>query len=171
MDENSPTAQGASLPVSLPFRAVLTPHRSLPPQGFLILMALLTAVSFVTGLAFALMGAWPVFGFFGLDVALVYLAFKLNYRAARAREIVDVTRDTLVVTRVSADGRRRSVARFNPSWANLDTREAPDGSVDLVLGMHGRTMRLARDLGSDERREFARALRAALQLVKRAELR
>ena len=65
------------------YQAVLTPHRSLGPRGFLILMSAVATVSFVAGFAFLLMGAWPVFGFFGLDVALVYLAFKLNYRAAR----------------------------------------------------------------------------------------
>ena len=37
------------------------------------------------------MGAWPVMGFFGLDVLLVYCAFKLNYRAGRLCEIVELT--------------------------------------------------------------------------------
>ena len=32
------------------------------------------------------MGAWPVFGFFGLDVLLIYWAFRLNFRAPRATE-------------------------------------------------------------------------------------
>ncbi len=59
-----------------PFRAVLTPHRSLGPKGFLILMTALSVVSFIAGMAFYLSGAWPVLGFFGLDVVLVYVAFK-----------------------------------------------------------------------------------------------
>ena len=66
------------------FRALLTPHRSLGPTGFLVLMAALAGISFVTGLVFYLAGAWPVMGFFGLDVALVYLAFRLNYRSGAA---------------------------------------------------------------------------------------
>ena len=60
------------------FRAVLHPHRSLGPRGFLILMLAIGGISFVTGMVFLSMGAWPVFGFFGLDVLLVYVAFKLN---------------------------------------------------------------------------------------------
>ena len=62
------------------FSAMITPHRSLGRVGFLVLMAVFGAVSFVAGIAFLLMGAWPVFGFFGLDVVLLYWAFRLNYR-------------------------------------------------------------------------------------------
>ena len=50
------------------FSALLTPHRSLNRTGFLALMIFVSLVSFAAGLAFLLMGAWPVFGFFGLDV-------------------------------------------------------------------------------------------------------
>jgi uncharacterized membrane protein len=145
---------------------VLVPHRSLSPRGFFILMSVLGAVSFAMGLAFAFIGAWPVLGFFGLDVAIVYLAFKLNYRAARATETVEVTRDDLTITRVGANGRTRSVTRLSSTWAKLEELEAPDGSVALSLALHGRRYAVARDLNSDERRSFARALRAALRLVR-----
>ena len=99
-------------------------------------------------------------------MALVYFAFKLNYRSARSREIIEVTRDDLMITRVSANGRRRSVARMNPTWSRLEAREAPDGSVELALSSHGRSVTIARDLGSDERRSFAVSLGAALRLVR-----
>lgn len=86
MDEQRSPAQGVAQPgvIALPFRAVLTPHRSLSPRGFLILMSVLATVSFATGLLFASIGAWPVLGFFGLDVGIIYLAFRLNYRAGTA---------------------------------------------------------------------------------------
>src|SRR5882724_5138615 len=58
------------------FSAVVTPHRSLSRAGFLIVMAALGGISFVAGTAFLLLGAWPVFGFFGLDVLLVYSWFR-----------------------------------------------------------------------------------------------
>src|SRR5260370_7730407 len=68
------------------FSALLTPHRSLNRTGFLVLMAFLSLISFAAGVAFLLMGAWPVFGFFGLDVLAIYWAFKINFRRARACE-------------------------------------------------------------------------------------
>jgi uncharacterized membrane protein len=73
------------------FSATLTPHRSLGRIGFLILMALFGLVSFITGMLFLVLGAWPVFGFCGLDVLLLYWAFRLNYRHAEAYEQVTVT--------------------------------------------------------------------------------
>ena len=65
------------------FRVVLTPHRSLGPKGFLALMLAFGAISFATGIVFYIAGAWPVVGFLGLDVLLVYVAFRLNYRSGR----------------------------------------------------------------------------------------
>ena len=166
MDDNPQSLQAASTPVDLPFLAVLTSHRSLSPRGFVILMSFLGVLSFATGLAFAMAGAWPVLGFFGLDVAIIYLAFKLNYRAARAYETIEVTRDDLKITRVSANGLRRRVTRLSPYWARLETRGSPDGTIDLLIASHGRVVPVARALGSDERHTFAIALRTALRLVR-----
>ena len=64
---------------SLSFERVLLPHRSLPPRGFHLLILILGLISFAVGIGFVSIGAWPVMGFFGLDVALVYIAFRLNY--------------------------------------------------------------------------------------------
>ena len=81
---NGDNNSGAQAPLDPKiFSALLTPHRSLGPTGFLILMACLGGLSFVSGIIFVSIGAWPVFGFFGLDVLLVYLAFRANYRSAR----------------------------------------------------------------------------------------
>ena len=66
------------------FSALLTPHRSLNRTGFLVLMGFVSVISFAAGLAFLLMGAWPVLGFFGLDVLAIYWAFRVNFRSARA---------------------------------------------------------------------------------------
>ena len=86
----------------------LYPHRSLPPQGFLILMAVFGIASFATGIIFASIGAWPVLGFFGLDVALFYWAFRLSYRSGRLCEVVRVTRQQSTVQRIQPDGRRKT---------------------------------------------------------------
>ena len=144
-----------------PFRAVLHPHRSLDPRGFLILMLALGAVSFVTGLVFLSIGAWPVMGFFGLDVLLVYLAFKLNYRAARAYELVELTPATLKLTQVTPSGRSKEF-EFNPYWVRVRFIEHPDGSNNLKLTSHGREFEFGRLLNDEERRDFARVLEGAL---------
>jgi uncharacterized membrane protein len=143
------------------FHAVLTPHRSLGPRGFLILMVALGAMSFVTGVVFLLAGAWPVLGFFGLDVLLVYVAFKLNYRSGRLHEKVDLTPERFILTRVHPSGREE---RFdcNPYWARVNLREWPDGRTLLSIAAQGREYAFGRFLTDDERRDFATALKEAL---------
>jgi len=143
------------------FRAVLHPHRSLGPTGFVVLMSAIGGVSFVAGMVFLLMGAWPVFGFFGLDVALIYLAFKINYRAGRAYELVEVTPETLTLTRVSPAGKRESVD-FNTYWVRVRLAEDQSGRTDLRLASHGRELSFGRFLTDDERRSFSDALSGAL---------
>jgi uncharacterized membrane protein len=149
------------------FSALLTPHRSLNRTGFLVLMALLSVVSFAAGLAFLLMGAWPVFGFFGLDVLVIYWAFRINFRRARASEEIRVTPSELRVRRVSHRGH---VVEFvlNPLWVQLDQKtHAEYGIEKLYLLSKGRRVAIASFLGPDEKASFAKALTAALQAARR----
>jgi len=100
------------------FRALLTPHRSLGRTGFAILMGALLFGWAVTGVVMLSRGAWPVFGFFGLDVIGLYVAFRLNYRAARAHEEVSVSRTALDILKVAPSGKSES-HHFNPFWARF----------------------------------------------------
>ena len=140
---------------------VLRPHRSLSGRGFLILMAVYGAVSFGAGLAFYSMGAWPVLGFCGLDVALVWWAFRVNYRSARETEIIDVSPAELSVRSRDARG-RESVRSLNPYWLRVETHELAGDVCELRLASKGRWVVVGRFLSDPERRELAQALRAAV---------
>jgi uncharacterized membrane protein len=149
------------------FSALLTPHRSLNRTGFLVLMGFLSAVSFVAGVAFWLMGAWPVFGFFGLDILAIYWAFRVNFRRARATEEISVTPSELRVRRVSHRG---DVVEFvlNPLWVQLDRKTHAEFGIErLTLVSKGRRFTIAHFLGPDEKASFANALTAALQAARR----
>ena len=61
------------------WQATLTPHRSLSRQGFLVVMTLVVAVNLVVGALFMAIGAWPVAGFAGLDVLIIWWAFRANF--------------------------------------------------------------------------------------------
>src|SRR5712691_7698322 len=122
------------------FSARLTPHRSLNRTGFLVLMAFLSAVSFAAGIAFLLMGAWAVLGFFGLE---------------------------LRVRRVSHRGHVVEWV-LNPLWVRLDQRiHAEFGIERLYLVSKGRRVSIGNFLGADEKASFAKALMAALQAARR----
>jgi uncharacterized membrane protein len=149
------------------FSAVLTPHRSLGPTGFLIFMLVLGGISFVAGMLFLIAGAWPVFGFFGLDVLLVYWAFRVNYRSARAYEQVTVTPSELTVRKVSYHGAVREWT-LNPVWVRLKRDEHAEFGVQrLFLVSGGRHLPIASFLGAREKESFASALAAALGEARR----
>lgn len=149
------------------FSATLTPHRSLGRVGFLILMVLFGGISFVTGMLFLAIGAWPVLGFFGLDVLLVYWAFRLNYRHADAYEQVTVTPSTLKVRKVSHLGRVHEWV-LNPLWVRLDKIELEEFGIDrLFLISRGRKLTIASFLGPQEKASFAKELGNALSEARR----
>lgn len=149
------------------FKALLTPHRSLGRKGFVILMGSLVAGWGVTGLFFLAQGAWPVFGFFGLDILLVYIAFRLNYRAARAREEVSVSRTALDIRKVDPSGKAEA-HRFNPFWARFSVKRHDEiGITGMVVEAQGQTVPIGSFLNPDDRESFARAFSGALAQARR----
>src|ERR1700748_1129894 len=149
------------------FSALLTPHRSLNRTGFVLVMTFLSVVSFATGIAFLIMGAWPVFGFLGLDVLVIYIAFKINFGRARAREEITVTPSELRVRRGSPRGRGGGWGR-NPLWVRLDEVTHEEfGTERIYLISRGRRLSVGGFLGAEEKASFAKALRAGLVAAKR----
>lgn len=149
------------------FSATLTPHRSLSRRGFLALMSLIAGLWFGTGLYFWSLGAWPVMGFFGVDFIAVWLAFKLNYRAARAYEEVAVSREALVIRKVSAGGRAQEL-RFNPRWARLEvSRDAEGGIQRVTIRSRDGQVPVGAFLNPDDRASFVHAFGAALAEARR----
>jgi len=149
------------------FSAVLTPHRSLSASGFLVVMAAIGALSFAAGVTFLILGAWPVFGFFGLDVLLVYLAFRINYRTATALEEISVTASELKVRKVTHRGQVTEWT-LNPVWVRLDRETHEEfGLQRLFLVSRGRRFPIATFLSPGEKASFATALAAAISAAKR----
>jgi uncharacterized membrane protein len=150
------------------FSAVITPSCSLGRRGFILLMATITVISLTTGLFFLAAGAWPVLGFCGLEVLLIYLALRISYRRAHAYEQVTVTPSELTVRKVTPRG-RVSEWTLNPLWVHLDrVVHAELGTERLFLVSHGRRLAVAGFLGAQEKDSFAHALSAALGEARRS---
>jgi len=149
------------------YEARLTPYRSLDERGFLIVMAVIAGISFVCGAAFLMMGAWPVFGLFGVDVLAIWWAFRMNFRAARAVEEIVVTPSLITVRQISADGAARE-ARMNPLWTRLDKELHEDFGVQkLTLYSRGAPVVVGSFLHTAQREELAVGLSQALSAAKR----
>ncbi len=113
------------------------------------------------------MGAWPVVGFFGLDVFLLWFAFKLNYRDGRAFEEVAIWRHDLLVRQVSPAGKVRE-HRFNPFWTRFKVdRHEEFGITRMVLTAGERELAIGAFLNPLDRESFAREFGQALASVKR----
>ena len=149
------------------FDAVLAPNRSLGRAGLRAVMAGAVVVSAGLCVHFALQGAWPVLGFFGLDVALLWLAFRLSTRSGRLRETVRVARDSVVVRRI-APGGNAAEWRFAPCWLRVSLEAPAARPGGIVLASHGASLTIGAFLAPEERESLVRALRAALAEANRA---
>lgn len=152
-------ADGTTPPPELDL--VLTPHTSLSPTGFWVVMGILIALNFVAGTMFLLLGAWPVLGFMGADIALVYWAFKVSYARGRAQERVRLDAEALTVERRDAAGRSQVFTFRPPQWLQVRL-EGDSDSSRLILTSHGRSLTLGAFLGPDERAAAGEAIAQAL---------
>lgn len=149
------------------FEAALYPNRSLPNAGFIAVMAVVIGVNLTLGTAFLLAGAWPVLGFCGLDIFLVWLAFKLSYRQGRLCERVRLTADELLVSRVLPSG-HESRWRLQPFWTRVAIDRPVRHESQVLLVSKGGALVLGSFLSPAERGHFAEALLRALARLKRA---
>jgi len=141
---------------------VLHPHRSLGPKGFLLVMGLMGGICFIAGVAFVIVGAWPVLGFLGLDVLLVWVAFRMSYRAGRQLERIVIHQGNLTVMRRDPSGREH-VWTFPAYWARSDLERDERGGRKLYVGSHDRRIRVGAFLTEEELLAFRHTLDDALQ--------
>jgi uncharacterized membrane protein len=140
------------------FRTSLVPHRSLSPSGFRWLIRGAIAANLAIGLPMLILGAWPVLGFLGLDVWLLWWLFTRSYLDARRSETLTLTDRELIVDRVAPDGAREQL-RLDAYWLSVDWEDKDDR---LVVTSRGNRAVLGRFLAPGERRGVHDQLKAAL---------
>jgi uncharacterized membrane protein len=135
---------------------MLRPYRSLPPEGFKWLIRGVIAANLFIGLPLYLLGAWPVMGFMGIDVALLWWLFQRNYFDARRSESLTLTDRELIVNRVAPGGEREEI-RLDAYWLKLEESEER-----LVATSRGTRVVIGRFLAPIVREDVANQLKAAL---------
>jgi len=141
--------------------AVLTPNSSLSPRAFMIIMLAFGTVSFICGLAFLSMGALPVVGFFGLDVLLVYAAFKWTFKQQTESTRVTVTNEHLRMRHTKPNGEVKSVA-LPTAFVRIELDEAATPNSWLRVEYGQKAYVIGRFLTLSERKSLAKALRQAV---------
>lgn len=141
--------------------AVLRPHRSLSLQAFRLMLLVVVVVNAAVAAVFLSRGAFPVAGFCGLDVLALWLAFRVNYRAAKAEEHILLTPLQMQVERKLPSG-AVSYYVLNPVWA-----KAREEGIGVSIWSGGGALRIGAFLPPDQRADFARQLDLALYRAKR----
>ena len=150
-------------------RISLWPHRSLPVRGFRLLMAALAGAMLLVGTVFFAAGAWPVIGFLGLEILVVWMAFRLNYRAAGRRERLEADRGVFRIERVSPGG-KADVTELPLAWlrARLEKPDPARGGMGrLVVSTRGREAEVGAFLHDSEKRELLPEINAMLDRARR----
>lgn len=160
IDRPSVPAIPPATPPAPVFSAVLRPNRSATLRGINILMIFVAVWFGATGLAFAYLGAWPITGFVGLDIVLLYFALRYNLRALGRYESIEITAETLTLEHVDPWG-RRSRASFQPYWVQVGWSRGR-----LELRSHGRGVIFGAFLLPEERVSLAEAIKDALARVR-----
>jgi uncharacterized membrane protein len=145
-------------------RFELCPNRSLSPRGARVFFLGMCCLSLGIAAGFALLGAWPVLPFAGLELA--FLGGVL-YRVGRQAEETDVVTVTPEHVRVVAN-RNRTVRSWTLQryWARVRLRGERAGWYPkrLFIASHGRELEIGRMLCEQERERVAKDLATMLAL-------
>ena len=141
--------------------AVLHPPRSLSDRGFRRLMMVIGAISFVASVGFWLNGAWPVVGFFGVEMLALWVMFQITFRAQTARTYVRVTAEAVDLRKVDARGRERR-ARLPATFTRVELDPDARGARALRLAVSNRAYPIGEHLTAEERESLALALKDAI---------
>jgi uncharacterized membrane protein len=145
------------------FAATLTPNRSLGRRGLRVVVATLAVMASIPGMIFFSLGAWPVVGFLGLDVLLVWWALSSSQRSGRRFEEVTLWPDQLELRQVAPGGEEK-LRRFDPFVVKL----VIDRDIDeRTTGLHLRTreddIEIGAFLTTDDKASFAKIFGTALK--------
>jgi uncharacterized membrane protein len=120
-----------------------------------------TLFSLTVGTVTFFAGAWPVFGFMGLDIALVYGALRISYRRGLVTETLELDEHMLTVQRTDPRGASRSW-HLQPAWLKVELAEPILPQTPVMLRTHGESLPIGVFLHPRQRREIAADLRGAL---------
>lgn len=149
------------------FRATLRPHRSLSERGILVVTIIAGTLALIPGLTFFLMGAWPIVGFMGLDILLLYWALTRSKRGEKQYEEIGLWHDAIRIRKVDIKGRIKEI-ELNPFWARLVTKLNAENEVEsLHLIARQQRISLGEFLNPADRTSFARTFGQELSRAKR----
>ena len=143
---------------------VLRPNSSLNWKGNLLFFAWMATVTLGIGLMFALMGAWMVLPFAGLELLALGTGLYLTACRSMDVEVVSIHEDVIEVCK----GRwgLESIVRIQRCWARVSLERSSHDWYPkrLLIWSHGKGVEIGCFLSEIERKNLARELRQAVAL-------
>ena len=145
------------------FQLEISPHQSLSPRGFACLIGTVAAVNFTGGIVLWWLGAWPVIGFMGIDVALIWLGFRLSFRKGLKKERITITEHELLIERLASENVIETL-NFARGFVQvfLEHDEGRNIVGRLWVRSKGRGHQIGAFLGAEERAALAQILKSNL---------
>lgn len=147
---------------SPPYLLVTKPNRSLGVAARRWALAAIAATTLGVAGGAALIGAWPVMPFAGLEVALVAIAFRILARHDADYERLEVGEHEVRWEAREADRHMRFVA--HRPWARVEVLSS-GARCTLRLAYAGRAVTLGRMLSDEGRRRLAESLRGRIAVT------
>lgn len=141
------------------FSRVLRPHRSSSDRAVKIVSGFVLCLFIPTGTVFLMNGAWPVFGFMGLEVAALIVALHYNHKIGSAFEAITISDAEFRLSRVDHWG-KRAYWSFQPQWLRVRVDAT---SHQLIAGTHGRHVVIGKFLTLDEREALCEVLQSEIR--------
>ena len=137
------------------------PNCSLSINGKILVIASLCMITFSSAALFAVMGAWPILPFAGVEMLFLALAFYQIACHECDYERITFEGDSVVLE--IRDNVRFFHAEYNRYWAQAELHCRSVGrQCSLALWSHGRSTELGRHLNDDQRTELALELQKRL---------
>jgi uncharacterized membrane protein len=137
------------------------PNCSLSAASTLCVFSLIALVTLGISLGFALLGAWLVLPFAGLELLVLWLCFRHVWHHVHDFERLVIDNDKVIVD--MHDPQSDSHFELNSCWAQVVMDMLPDGECRrLALRSHGKEIEFGRLLNSRERLDLGLNLKARL---------
>jgi uncharacterized membrane protein len=135
-------------------------NNSLSSSGRRLVFGFMLVVSLGIAAVFSLaLGAWPIMPFAGLEMMVLYFAFRYMDRHAADYERITVRGGSIAVeVREGTQVNRLELSRY---WARIVCDRDP---ARLALRSHGREIEVGRHLCEEQRLAMARELSRELRL-------
>lgn len=137
-------------------------NQSLTTRGLYILMFFITIPASYIGISFYVLGAWPVLGFMGFEILLIYIAFKILFYKNKFYEHIILDSEKLNILFKKKNKIIKKI-ELEPTWVQVKIEKIYENEDTLIVSSHGKKIILANYLIPEERLKLAGKIKSGLR--------